>query len=446
MSALNRLSANDVYKKNILMYSICMTMKLKQDISLVKSLSLNFLIWFCFSLSTGAIIGSIVALFLFGLNLVTAIRISHPIIIFGLPLAGLIIGFIYHYLGGTTNRGNNLLLEEYQSPSETLPLKMVPLIIIGTWTTHLFGGSAGREGSAIQIGTTLADQIGNIFPKILKDRKRILLMGIAAGFAAVFGTPIAGFLFALEIVNRRIKLNFPTLIFILLSAFTAHYTCLFWNIEHTFYQIQVVPNWSFKLIATISFCAILFGLTARFFIASTNIFSSFLNHHIHFPPLIPFFGAILFIILYLTIGDDRFLGLGISTIQESFNTSQPPQVFFLKILFTTITLGSGFKGGEVTPLFFIGATLGSMLSIYFDLPIAFSAAIGFIAVLSGATKTPIACTFMGLELFGATAFPYFLIACTVSYLVSGSNSIYKSQNHIHFWSHFFAKIRKPKNS
>lgn len=423
-----------------------MTMKFKQDISSVKNLSLNFLIWFFFSLLIGAIIGSTVALFLFGLNLVTTIRVSHPIIIFGLPLAGLIIGFIYHYLGGTTNRGNNLLLEEYQSSSETLPLKMVPLIIFGTWTTHIFGGSAGREGSALQIGATLSDQIGNLFPKILKDRKRILLIGIAAGFAAVFGTPIAGFLFSLEIVNRKIKINFQTLLFILLSAYMANYTCHFWKITHTPYHIQLIPEWSFILITKISLCAILFGLTARFFIFLTDNFSRFLNHYIHYPPLIPFVGAILFITIYLAIGDERFLGLGIPTIQESFNIPQLPQVFLLKILFTTITLGSGFKGGEVTPLFFIGATLGSMLSIYFDLPLGFSAAIGFIAVFSGATKTPIACTFMGLELFGASAFPYFLLVSIVSYLLSGDQSIYKSQNHTHFWKLFFAIKNKYKNS
>lgn len=429
------------------MYSICMTMNSKKNISLVKTSSLNsFIFWFCITLITGIVIGSIVALFLFGLKLVTETRISHPFIIFGLPLAGLIIGLIYHHFGDSANRGNNLLLEEYQTPSKPLPFRIIPLILIGTWTTHLFGGSAGREGTAIQIGATLSDQIATLFPIALKDRKRILLIGIAAGFAAVFGTPIAGLLFSLEIVNRRVKINFLTLFIILLSAYTAHYTCLFWNIEHTSYHMQLVPNWSFILIAKISLCAILFGVTARLFIFSIDNFSRFLNHYIYYPPLIPFVGAILFITIYQTIGDDRFLGLGIPTIQESFSTSQLPQVFLLKILFTTITLGAGFKGGEVTPLFFIGATLGSMLSIYFNLPIGFTAAIGFIAVFSGATKTPIACTFMGLELFGATAFPHFLLACTISYLVSGTKSIYQSQNHNHFLTHFFDRKNKHKNS
>lgn len=424
------------------MYSICMTMNSKQNISLLKASSLNhFILWFSITLITGIVIGSIIALFLFGLNLVTETRISHPFIIFGLPFAGLIIGFVYYHFGDSANKGNNLLLEEYQTPTRLLPFKIVPLILVGTWTTHLFGGSAGREGTAIQIGATLSDQIASLFPIALKDRKKILLIGIAAGFAAVFGTPIAGFLFSLEIVNRRVKINFSTLFFIFLSTYIAHYTCLFWNIEHTSYHIQLIPNLSFILIIKIILCSIVFGLIARFFIIATNSFSILLNRYIPYPPLIPLVGSILFIAIYLTIGDDRFLGLGIPTIEESFNTSQSPEVFLLKILFTAITLGSGYKGGEVTPLFFIGATLGSMLSIYFDLPVSFTAAIGFIAVFSGATKTPIACAFMGLELFGTTAFPYFLISCVVSYLVSGSNSVYKAQNHTHFWTLYLDKKR-----
>lgn len=426
-----------------------MTMEVNQDVLLEKPFLTHFknaILWLLVALAIGVIIGSVIALFLFGLQVVTTTRVSYPYLVFGLPFAGLLTGLIYFYFGDSANKGNNLLLEEYQTPSKVLPLKIAPLLIASTWLTHLFGGSAGREGTAIQVGATLSDQICSKFPVVLKNRRRIILMGIAAGFAATFGTPIAGFLFAIEIVSRRIKVNFLTLLVILSSAYTAHFVCLFWNIEHFSYPIDFVPDYSFSVISKISLCALFFGLTSRLFIFSTNTISSFFKRHIHYPPLVPFVGGLLFIVLYLTIGDSRFLGLGIPTIEESFSIPQAPQVFLLKILFTAITLGAGFKGGEVTPLFFIGVTLGSMLSIHLNLPLAFTAAIGFIAVFCGATKTPIACTFMGLELFGTAPFLFFLLTCTISYLLSGTTSIYNSQNHTPLWRYFLDAISKLKNN
>lgn len=422
-----------------------MTMQSKQGTSsnlLLEHLK-NVSLWLFISIISGLLIGSAAALFLFGLDIATNTRIAHSYLLFGLPFAGLLIGYIYHNFGGSISKGNNLLLEEYNAPSSSLPLKMAPLILVSTWITHLFGGSAGREGTAIQIGATLSDQLTNLFPKLLKDRRRLLLIGMSAGFAAVFGTPIAGFLFSLEIVNDRIKIKPSTLFLVLIAAYTAHFSCLFWGIEHTAYPIVNAPDWSILLFLKISIAGILFGLAAKLFIHLTNYFNTLLTKHIHYPPLVPFFGAILFITLYYLIGDDRFLGLGIPTLLKSFEISQSPVVFLLKILFTAVTIGSGFKGGEVTPLFFIGATLGSMLSIYLNLPISFLASLGFIAVFSGATKTPITCAFMGLELFGYTAFVYFLVTTTIAYLISGSNSIYKSQNHTPIWKLFLAK---KKNS
>lgn len=420
-------------------------MQSKQSIpfytSILKSLK-SISLWLFISIISGTLIGSVSALFLFGLDIATNTRISYPYLLFGLPFAGFIIGYIYHNFGGNITKGNNLLLEEYDKPSNTLPFKMAPLILISTWITHLFGGSAGREGTAIQIGATLSDQFTNLLPKLFKDHKRLLLIGMSAGFAAVFGTPIAGFLFSLEIVNDRIKIKPLTLLLVLIAAYIAHFTCLSWGIEHTSYAVIIAPEWSTILLPKIAIAGICFGLSSKLFIYLTNQISIALTKYIHYPPLFPFFGAILFIVLYYLIGDDRFLGLGIPTILQSFEIPQAPLVFLLKILFTAVTIGSGFKGGEVTPLFFIGATLGSMLSIYLNLPIPFLASLGFIAVFSGATKTPITCAFMGLELFGHTAFIYFLIATSIAYLTSGSNSIYKSQNHTPIWKLLFINKKK----
>lgn len=383
--------------------------------------------WVVLSIIIGTIIGSVSAIFLFLLETVTDIRVTHPYLLYGLPLGGLCIGLLYHYYGNEANKGNNLIIDEYHHSSEkTIPLRMFPLVLLGTLTTHLFGGSAGREGTAVQMGGTIADQFTKYLKLSTLNRKTVLLMGVSAGFASVFGTPLAGIFFAFELMllkNLRLKAILPVAI----TAYVSHYVCLNWGIKHTIYTVETVPQYNALYFITLLGIGIIFGGAAYLFICSTKLWAELFTTTFSYPPLRPFIGAILFIILIWLMGDDTYLGLGVPIIVESFSQQMGWEVFLLKILFTSLTLGAGFKGGEVTPLFYIGATLGSFLSIYIGLPVSLMAALGFVAVFSGATKTPLACTFMGIELFGIEYAIPLVLVCLTSHFISGRQSVYSSQ-------------------
>ncbi len=382
--------------------------------------------WILICVLIGVFSGSASAFFLVALEWVTQQREQNRWLIWFLPLAGLSIGFLYHFIGKEVVKGNNLLLEEYQKPQKTIPFIIVPLVLITTLITHLFGGSAGREGTAVQMGGGIADQFSKIFKLNTSERKTLILLGISAGFASVFGTPLAGALFALEVL-RGTKTRLKSLIFSFLVAYIAHYTVAFWRVKHTYYSIPIVPEITIKSLGWVVLIGIIFGLTAMLFSRTTNLWGTLFSKTISFPPLRPFVGGIILAIAVFYIDTTKYIGLGIPTIIDSFSAPSPWKDFLLKILFTGFTLGAGFKGGEVTPLFFIGATLGSAMSLFIPLPIALLAGLGFVAVFSGATHTPIACSIMGIELFGMESGLYIAIACVFAYFFSGSIGIYKSQ-------------------
>jgi len=382
--------------------------------------------WIFICVLIGIFSGSASAFFLVSLEWVTQFRESHNWILWLLPMGGLSIGLIYHYLGKDVVKGNNLLLEEYENPQKSIPLKMAPMVLIGTLITHLFGGSAGREGTAVQMGGAIADQFTGLFKLDASDRKTLIILGISAGFASVFGTPLAGALFALEILYfSTISLKSSILSF--LVAYIAYFTVDFWQVKHTHYNIPVVPDITINTFAWVILAGVLFGLTSMLFSRTTHFWGRLFSKMISYAPLRPFVGGIILAVAVFFIGTTKYIGLGIPTIVNAFSTTNASYDFLLKILFTGFTLGAGFKGGEVTPLFFIGATLGSALSLIVPLPIAFLAGLGFVAVFSGATHTPIACTIMGMELFGIESGVYIGITCLIAYFSSGSIGIYHSQ-------------------
>jgi H+/Cl- antiporter ClcA len=332
----------------------------------------------------------------------------------------------YHYWGESVVKGNNLLLEEYENPQQTIPLKMAPLVLLGTLMTHLFGGSAGREGTAVQMGGAISDQFTKLFQLDSSERKTILILGISAGFASIFGTPLAGAVFALEVVYFS-KINLRSILLSFLVAYIAYFTVALWQVQHTHYAIPFVPAITVINLFWVVLVSILFGLAAMLFSRSTHLWSHLFSKTIASPPLRPFVGGIILAVALFFIGTTKFAGLGIPVIIDAFTIPNAPSDFLLKILFTGFTLGAGFKGGEVTPLFFVGATLGSALSLLVPLPIALLAGMGFVAVFSGATHTPIACTVMGLELFGIESGLFIGLACGIAYFSSGSMGIYKAQ-------------------
>lgn len=381
--------------------------------------------WLLLALFIGIAAGSASAFFLVSLDWVTKFRELQPEIIWLLPIGGLFIGLAYHYYGESVVAGNNLILQEYDQPKKTIPLKMAPLVLFGTLITHLFGGSAGREGTAVQMGAAIADQFTRLFKLEAIDRKTILIMGISGGFAAVFGTPLAGALFALEVVYFS-GLQPKSIVWNFITAYVAHYTVLLWSVSHTHYQIPQVPEISMSIIFWVVGCSVLFGFASMLFSRSTQFWSRIFSL-VTYSPLRPFIGGIVIASVVYIIDTTKYIGLGIPMLTGAFTQANAIQDFALKILFTSFTLGAGFKGGEVTPLFIVGATLGSALSVFVPLPIAFLAGLGFVAVFSGATHTPIACSVMGIELFGIESGMYIALACAVAYLFSGPVGIYKSQ-------------------
>ena len=382
--------------------------------------------WIFICALTGIFSGSASAFFLVALEWATHYREHNNWIIWLLPVGGLIIGLCYHYWGKDVVKGNNLLLEEYENPQKIIPLKMAPLVLIGTLITHLLGGSAGREGTAVQMGGSIADQFTKLFKIDNSERKTLIILGISAGFASVFGTPLAGALFALEVLYFS-KISFKSIPLSFITAYVAYFTVEFWQVKHTHYGIPILPEMNFTNILWVILASILFGLAAMLFSRSTHFWGALFSKTISFPPLRPFIGGIILALAIYFIGTTKYIGLGVPMIVDAFSNPNASYDFLLKILFTGFTLGAGFKGGEVTPLFFVGATLGSALSLIVPLPIALLAGMGFVAVFSGATHTPIACTVMGMELFGIESGIFIGIACLTAYFSSGSVGIYHAQ-------------------
>jgi H+/Cl- antiporter ClcA len=384
-----------------------------------------------------------VAFFLWSLEEVTNLRLRYPWLLAFLPAAGVLIYYLYDLAGKRTEKGNNLILDEIHEPSTGVPLRLAPLVLIATLITHLFGGSAGREGTAVQMGGSLADALSKPFRLDAEDRKTLLLCGMAAGFGAVFGTPVTGALFAVEVLFLGQILH-TALLPCLIASLLADIACQFWGVGHVSYSIlseaitlTAPANWwnAGLLLGKVIVLGAIAGLVSAAFSKLTNQIKHTANLLLPRGWLIPIVGGLIVIGLSLIPGNQDYLGLGVwnadpsvVTISSAFSIGGADSMSWAwKLLFTAVTIGMGFKGGEVTPLFFIGATLGNALAVWMGAPVDLMAGLGFIAVFAAATNTPIACTIMGIELFGGEHFLFFAIACFTAYYFSGHTGIYSSQ-------------------
>jgi len=386
--------------------------------------------WLALALAIGSLAGSASALFLWALERATDMRLSHRWLIALLPLAGFAVAWLYGRVGSAVEAGNNLLIDEIHDPKKTVPLRMAPLVLGGTVISHLFGASVGREGTAVQMGGALADQIAHVCRLGPDDRRIVLMAGISAGFASVFGTPLAGALFGLEVLAIG-RLRYDALPACLAAALAGDGVCHFWSgllgVHHTHYAVGGVPVPSLWPLMAVAAAGALFGLAGRLFADGTHGLSGWLKRRVPYGPLRALLGGAVVAAAVFAFGADRYVGLGIPTIQAAFAQPLAPWDWAGKMVFTIVSLGSGFKGGEVTPLFYIGATLGNALAPLLHLPPGLLVGVGFVAVFAGAANTPVASTLMAMELFGAEMGVYAAVGCVLAYLCSGHTGIYRAQ-------------------
>ncbi len=383
--------------------------------------------WSLLGAWVGALAGLASAGFLWTLDRALATRDAHPALLFGLPLAGAAIGAVYHHFAGAAAGGNNLLLDEIHEPRGPVPFRMAPLVLVTTVVTHLFGGSAGREGTAVQMGGTLAEVATLPLRLGHADRRILLMAGIAAGFGSVFGTPLAGAVFGLEVLALG-RLETDALVPCLVASVVGDVVCRATGIHHHAYDaprtLLLTPaTLGWTLVASVSFAAASAGfaeLTHAIGRLGKGIPGAYWIR--------PVVGGLIVVAMTLAVGSQTYNGLGLPLIERAFHREGvPPYAFALKLLFTAVTLGAGFKGGEVTPLFCIGATLGSAFAGLTGQDPALFAALGFVAVFAGAANTPLACAIMGIELFGSALAVPLAVACTVATVLSGHRGIYPAQ-------------------
>ena len=367
------------------------------------------------------------AIFLASLEVATEFRASHEYVVYALPLAGLLIGLGYERWGKPIAGGTNLIIDTIHGARPQLPLRMAPMVLIGTLLTHVFGGSAGREGTAVQMGASLADAIAHRFRVSRDTRRQLLAAGIAGGFGSVFGTPMAGTVFGLEVVAVG-RMEYDAIVPAAVAALVGDFVTRRLGIVHT----------SYPTIAHVELTAVVFGKLALVGVAMAGVTVAFveLTHRLKHVlerrivrlPFRMFVGGASVVVLWRLVGSSDYLGLGVPMIVRAFTDPNLPWfAFAVKLVLTAVTLSCGFIGGEVTPLFFIGATLGSVLARLLGLPIELGAGVGIAAVFGAASNAPISLSIMAVELLGGNAFPHVFIVALIAYVLSGHRGIYPSQ-------------------
>ena len=383
--------------------------------------------WIVLGALVGLLCGAASALFLWLLDEVTALRLRDERIVFALPLAGLLVGYLYERFGQPIKAGNNLVIDTIHDEGPQLPLRMAPMVLLGTLATHLFGGSAGREGTAVQMGASLADALSHQLGVSKSMRLQLLAAGVAGGFGSVFGTPIAGTVFGLEFIVLG-RIEYGALLPALVAALVGDMTTRALGIGHSAYPVVAHLDLTPLLLGKWALFAAAIALTSTAFIELTHFLKREGERRVKRLPVRMFIGGVLVVVLWQMLGTSDYLGLGVPMILRAFeDPNYPVYAFALKILFTAITLGAGFLGGEVTPLFFIGAALGSVLAQMLGIPIGMGAAVGMAAVFAASSNTPLALSIMAVELVGGSALPHVVLVSVLAFVFSGHRSIYAAQ-------------------
>jgi H+/Cl- antiporter ClcA len=387
----------------------------------------TFIKWFTIALVTGLVGGTVGSLFHMAVNYATDFREEHTFVIYFLPLAGVLITLIYHYCGSDDDGGTNLIISSIRTKNH-VPLRMAPLIFISTVITHLVGGSAGREGAALQLGGSIGNSIGELFKVRHEDIGIAVMCGMSALFSALFGTPLTACFFAMEVISVGV-IYYVGLVPCIVSAFTAYKVSLFMGAEPTRFDVsQYIPEvTALTFLRTVAVAVICAFVSIVFCMAMKYVRQWFAqmteNRCIRAAA-----GGFFLLALTLILQTNDYNGAGMAVIERAVCEGKASTAaFLLKIVFTAITIGAGFKGGEIVPTMFIGATLGCVVSPYLGLSAQFGAAVGIAALFCSVVNCPIAAIFLSLELFGSDGIILYAAACGVSYMLSGYYGLYSSQ-------------------
>lgn len=383
--------------------------------------------WIALGSLVGVLCGGASALFLWLLERATRFRTGHEAVVYTLPIAGLAIGWFYERFGQPIKAGNNLVIDTIHDEGPEIPLRMAPMVLVGTVLTHVFGGSAGREGTAVQMGASITDWVSHRLNVGKQVRRELLAAGVSGGFGSVFGTPIAGTIFGLEFIALG-RIEYDALVPALVASVVGDMVTRGLGIVHTHYPAPSrLPLTGLLLLKWLLF-SVAVAIVTTVFIELTHAIKKHAEKRVQRLPIRMFLGGVAVICLWRLAGTSDYLGLGVPMIVRAFtDPSMPMDAFALKLVFTAVTLGAGFLGGEVTPLFFVGATLGNTLAGVLRIPIEMSAGVGLAAVFAAASNTPLALSIMAVELLGGASFPHVVIVCVLSYLLSGHRSIYPAQ-------------------
>jgi H+/Cl- antiporter ClcA len=381
--------------------------------------------WVALAVLIGSLSGLLSAAFIRSLDWATDTRTSHTWLIYTLPLCGLIVGASYHYLGRGLERGSNLIIEEVHQHSDYIPLRLTPLIFFGSVISHLGGGSTGREGAALQLAAGVTDPISKKLGLALPDRQIMLITAIAAGFGSVFGVPVTGAVFALE-VQRVGRVRYDALVPAFVASFVGDAVVRAVGVHHTMFPHISEPRWTTALALQIAIFGVIAGLIALLFVQLTHGIKSVMKKYVTWYPARPVIGGVVVAALILIFGWRDYSGVSVPLALEAMRGSTHG-LWFVKLGLTALTLGTGFVGGEVIPLFVMGALAGASYGSIIGGNVAFFAIVGSLAVLAGAANTPLACTLLGVELFGGNGVIFFAVVCAAAYATSGHTGIYRAQ-------------------
>lgn len=384
-----------------------------------------FLKWVLIAAVIGLIGGGVGTAFHFGVEFATRFRINHHLIILLLPIGGLAIVKLYKMAKIPTNVGTNQVISSVRSKEE-VPVLIAPLIFISTVITHLFGGSAGREGAALQLGGSIGSQMGRLFRLDEKDMHLITLCGMSSVFSALFGTPLTAAFFVMEVISIGI-IYYSGFVPCLFSSIIAYKVSLLFKGEAVKYSLKVIPKMSFDIVAKIIILAALCAGVGAIFCIVMHKTSDIMGKISSNEYVRAIFGGIVIIGLSFIFNSGDYNGAGMNIISNAINGTVKPEAFILKMIFTAITIGAGYKGGEIVPTFFIGATFGCIIGKLIGIDAGFAAAVGLVAMFCSVVNTPISSIILSIEFFGAEGLILFAIACSVSYMLSGYYGLYSSQ-------------------